>query len=55
MVATDLMVFAGVDSDDAVAAVRESLRSRDVRSPPEATDLRSTVGRWLRRPFSRRP
>lgn len=33
MVATDLMVFAGIDPADAVAAVREGLRS-DVRSAP---------------------
>jgi uncharacterized membrane protein YgaE (UPF0421/DUF939 family) len=55
MVAADLMVFAGIDPHDAVAAVREGLRSRDVRSPPEAAGLRSTLSRWLRLPFSRRP
>jgi hypothetical protein len=54
MVATDLMVFAGIDSDDAVAAVREGLRSRDVRSPPATAHLPSTWRRWLRLPFGRR-
>jgi hypothetical protein len=54
MVATDLMVFAGIDSDDAVAAVRDGLRSRDVRSPPAAARLPPAWRRWLRLPFSRR-
>ena len=53
MVATDLMVFAGIDADNAVSAVREGLRSRDVRSPPETLQLPSWR-RWLRLPFRRR-
>ena len=55
MAATDLMVFAGIDSDDAVAAVREELRTREVRSPPEPARPASAWRRRLRLPFSRRP
>lgn len=53
MVATDLMVFAGIDSHDAATAVREGLRSRVVRSPPEPA-RRPSWRRWLRLPFNRR-
>jgi len=52
MVATDLMVFAGIDPDDAVAAVREGIESRRVPDPPEVVDL-PFWRRWLRMPFSR--
>jgi hypothetical protein len=45
-VATDLMVFAGVDLDDAVEAVREGILEQRVaaRAPPP----RRRLG-WLRR------
>jgi hypothetical protein len=53
MVATDLMVFAGIEPDEAAAAVREAIRSREVRPPPETVELPFSWRRWLRMPFSR--
>jgi hypothetical protein len=53
MVVADLMVFAGIDSEDAVAAVREGIDSRRVPAPPEAADLPFSWRRWVRMPFSR--
>jgi uncharacterized membrane protein YgaE (UPF0421/DUF939 family) len=55
MVATDLMVVAGIEPDEAVDAVREGIESRRVASPPEAPQLPFSWRRWLRRPFSRKP
>jgi Fusaric acid resistance protein-like len=54
MVATDLMVFAGIEPDDAVAAVMEGIQSREVRPPPEAARPPFSWRRWLRMPFSRK-
>jgi hypothetical protein len=54
MVATDLMVFAGIDSEEAVTAVEEGLRSRDVRSPPKAPASPFSWRSWLRMPFRRK-
>ena len=55
MVAADLMVFAGIEPDDAAAAVEEGIQSRRVAAPPEAAHLPFSWRRWLRMPFSRRP
>jgi uncharacterized membrane protein YgaE (UPF0421/DUF939 family) len=54
MVAVDLMVVAGIDPDDAVAAVREGIESRNVPAPPEAAHLPFSWVRWLRMPFGRK-
>jgi hypothetical protein len=54
MVATDLMVFAGIEPDEAAAAVREGIRSREVRSPPAPAGPPFSWRRWLRMPFSRK-
>jgi fusaric acid resistance family protein len=54
MVATDLMVFAGIEPDEAATAVRDGVRSRDVRSPPQPAQLPFTWRRWLRMPFNRK-
>ena len=54
MVATDLMVFAGIEFDHAVAAVREGIESGRVPAPPEAAHLPFSWRRWLRMPFSRK-
>jgi hypothetical protein len=51
MVATDLMVVAGIESEDAVAAVREGIESRRVRAPPKTRRLPFSWRRWLRMPF----
>jgi uncharacterized membrane protein YgaE (UPF0421/DUF939 family) len=45
-VATDLIVFAGVDVDDAVAAVREGILEHEVREPAPVAPKRFG---WLRR------
>jgi uncharacterized membrane protein YgaE (UPF0421/DUF939 family) len=50
LVATDLMVYAGVELEDAAAAVREGILERKVPSPPAAPRgvrgwLRSRLGR----------
>jgi FtsH-binding integral membrane protein len=55
MVATDLMVFAGIESDDAVAAVREGIQSRHVPAPPTSARLPFSLLRWLRRLFGQTP
>jgi uncharacterized membrane protein YgaE (UPF0421/DUF939 family) len=48
LLATDLMVFAGVDVDDAVAAVREGILASEVREPvPERAGLLRKLRRWL--------
>jgi hypothetical protein len=47
LVATDLMVFAGVSLDDAVEAVREGIFEQRVSAPPAAPGRR--FGRLLRR------
>jgi fusaric acid resistance family protein len=52
IVAVDLMVFAGMELDDAVAAVREGIEARKVPPPPKATRPFSWR-RWLRMPLSR--
>jgi hypothetical protein len=52
MVATDLMVFAGMDLEDALAAVREGIEARKVPPPPQAARP-FTWRRWLKMPFSR--
>jgi hypothetical protein len=52
MVAIDLMVFAGMELDDAIAAVREGIEARRVPPPPQAARPFSWR-RWLRMPFSR--
>jgi hypothetical protein len=49
MVATDLMVFAGIDQADAVEAVREGISEHRVSTPPQPFNWR----RWLRWPFKR--
>ena len=54
IVATDLMIFAGVDPDEAFAAVREGVRSRSVAAPPESPRLPLSWRRWLRMPFGRK-
>lgn len=46
VVATDVIVFAGVDVDDAVAAVREGIFEHEVREPAPVAPKR--LG-WLRR------
>jgi hypothetical protein len=50
LVATDLMVFAGVDLDDAVEAVREGILEQPVAAPApaSASASRRRFG-WLRR------
>ena len=53
MVAADLMVVAGIEYDDAVAAVREGIEARGVPDPPEAAHLPFSWRRWLRVPFTR--
>jgi uncharacterized membrane protein YgaE (UPF0421/DUF939 family) len=53
MVATDLMVFAGIESDEAVVAVQEGVRSHAVRPLPEAPKS-PFWRRRLRMPFSRK-
>jgi Fusaric acid resistance protein-like len=52
MTAIDVMVFAGTELGDAVAAVREGIEARKVPSPPKAVRPFSWR-RWLRMPFSR--
>jgi len=52
MVATDLMVFAGMELDDAIAAVRGGIEARKVPPPPR-TARPFSWRRWLRMPFSR--
>jgi uncharacterized membrane protein YgaE (UPF0421/DUF939 family) len=52
MVATDLMVFAGMELEDAQGAVREGIEARRVARPPRAARPFSWR-RWLRMPFSR--
>jgi Fusaric acid resistance protein-like len=54
MVATDLMVVAGIEFNDAVAAMREGIESRRVPAPPEVVQLPFSWRRWLRMPFSRK-
>lgn len=53
MVATDLMVVAGIEPGDAAAAVREGIESRRVRVPPAPARLPFSWRRWLRMPFIR--
>jgi hypothetical protein len=48
LVATDLMVFAGVDLDDAVEAVREGILERRIAAPAPASASRRLFD-WLRR------
>ena len=50
LVATDLMVFAGVNLDDAVEAVREGILEQRVAAPARAP--RRRLG-WLRRRLTR--
>jgi hypothetical protein len=45
MVATDVMVFAGIDLDDAVQAVRKGILEQRVAGPPR----RRRFGRLRRR------
>lgn len=52
IVATDLMVFAGIEPGDAAAAIREGIESRQVAAPP-AAGLPSGWLRRLRMPFRR--
>jgi Fusaric acid resistance protein-like len=54
MVATDLMVVAGIELDDALAAVREGIESQRVAAPPKAAELPFSWRRWLRMPLSRK-
>ena len=49
MVATDLMVFAGVDLDVAVAAVRERILERRVAAPVPSGRRFGRLRRWLTR------
>lgn len=51
LVAIDLMVVAGIELEDAVAAVRQGIQSRRVPAPPEAAQARFSWRRWLRMPF----
>ena len=53
MVAIDLMVFAGIEPDDAVSAVRQGIESDRVPAPPNAAKLPFSWLRWLRMPFKR--
>jgi Fusaric acid resistance protein-like len=53
MVATDLMVFAGVEPLDAVTAVRKGIESRPVPAPPEDTRVPFSLRRWWRTRFGR--
>jgi hypothetical protein len=53
IVATDLMIFAGIDPEGAVAAVREGIESQHVSAPAEAPQLPFSWRGWLRMPFSR--
>lgn len=55
MVAVDLMIFAGIDPDEALAAVREGVRSQRVPAPPATARLPFSWRRWLRRALSQRP
>ena len=52
LVAIDLMVVAGIDPDDAVAAVRGGIESQRVPAPPAIVEPFSWL-RWLRMPFTR--
>ncbi len=54
MVATDLMVFAGIEPDEAAAAVREGMQSQRVTVPAATPRLPFSWLRWLRMPFSRK-
>lgn len=49
MVATDLMAFAGVEPDAAVAAVRDGIQSRAVSAPPEVARSPFNWRGWLQR------
>ena len=51
MVATDLMVFAGVDTRDAVEAVRAGISEYRVPAPPHEDAQPFSWRRWLRLPF----
>jgi hypothetical protein len=49
MVATDLMVFAGVDPGEAATAVKEGAGELDVPAPPQTRRLPFDPDRWLPR------
>ena len=49
MVATDLMVFAGVDPGEATTAVKEGAGELDVPTPPQTRRLPFDPDRWLPR------
>ena len=49
LVATDVMVFVGVDLDVAVEAVRERIIERRVAAPPPSGRRLGRLGRWLTR------
>jgi hypothetical protein len=49
MVATDVMVFAGVDLDVAVEAVRERILERPVAAPAPSRRRFGRLRRWLTR------
>jgi hypothetical protein len=52
MVATDLMVVAGIEPPEAVEAVREGIQSHRVADPPTVRRPFSW-GSWLSMPFAR--
>jgi hypothetical protein len=54
IVATDLMVFAGVDLGDAVEAVRAGISEHRVPAPPQEDARPFSWRRWLRLPFEQR-
>jgi hypothetical protein len=53
MVATDLMVFAGIELEVATAAVREGIQSQRVAVPPTTVPVPFSWLGWLRMPFAR--
>ena len=54
LVATDLMVFAGVDPSEAIEAVRAGITEAHVTAPPPPPPEWFTWRSWLRLPFEQR-
>ena len=53
LVATDLMVFSGIELEAASTAVREGIGSQRVAPPAATASPRLSWRRWLRKPFAR--